>query len=214
MKQQDQNARDDCRRTTEIMISRRLAVGSSALAVLGLLSRSAFGQAEGKTSDSGGMDSRTPASNQNQDRMDETRAFMERMRNASTSEERAKIMMELSTSGRQRAVAALKDQLGVSDKEWSVIKPRLEAVYDLVHPIQQPAISSGPPATELEQKSKDLRELLNDKEAATEQIKTRLAALRAAKEKANQDLAKARQGLRQVVTLRQEALLVLNGLLD
>jgi hypothetical protein len=38
--------------------------------------------------------------------------------------------------------------------------------------------------------------------------------LRAAKEKAVQELAKARQGLRQLMNLRQEAVLVLNGLLD
>jgi outer membrane protein TolC len=47
-----------------------------------------------------------------------------------------------------------------------------------------------------------------------EQIKAKLAALRAAKQKAAQDLATARQSLRQLMTLRQEALLVLNGLLD
>ena len=42
----------------------------------------------------------------------------------------------------------------------------------------------------------------------------KLAALRAARQKAAQDLVTARQSLRQLMTLRQEALLVLNGLLD
>jgi hypothetical protein len=42
----------------------------------------------------------------------------------------------------------------------------------------------------------------------------KLAALRAAKQKAAQDLATARQNLRQLMTLRQEAQLVLNALLD
>jgi hypothetical protein len=41
-----------------------------------------------------------------------------------------------------------------------------------------------------------------------------VTAFRAAKEKANQQLAGARQSLRQLMSLRQEAVLVLNGLLD
>jgi len=60
----------------------------------------------------------------------------------------------------------------------------------------------------------ELRELLRDDSAAADQIKAKLAALRAAKQKAAQDLATARQSLRQLMTLRQEALLVLNGLFD
>jgi len=47
-----------------------------------------------------------------------------------------------------------------------------------------------------------------------DQIKTKATALRVAKERTAQELGKARQNLRQVMTLRQEALLVLNGLLD
>jgi len=52
------------------------------------------------------------------------------------------------------------------------------------------------------------------KEAAADQIKAKLTALRAAQSGAAQELAKARQSLRQLLTLRQEAVLVLNGLLD
>jgi len=62
--------------------------------------------------------------------------------------------------------------------------------------------------------SSELRELLRNESATAEQIKAKLAALRAAKQKAAQDLATARQSLRQLMSLRQEALLVLNGLLD
>ncbi len=47
-----------------------------------------------------------------------------------------------------------------------------------------------------------------------DQIKARLGALRSAKEKAQQELATAQHSLRQLMTLRQEAVLVLNGLLD
>jgi hypothetical protein len=71
-----------------------------------------------------------------------------------------------------------------------------------------------PPKTELEQRSRELRELLRDDAAGADQIKAKLTAFRAAKEKTARELAGARQSLRQLMSLRQEAVLVLNGLLD
>jgi hypothetical protein len=70
------------------------------------------------------------------------------------------------------------------------------------------------PRTEVDKTSSELRELLRDDSAAADQIKAKLAALRAAKQKEAQELVTARQSLRQLMTLRQEALRVLNGLLD
>jgi len=70
------------------------------------------------------------------------------------------------------------------------------------------------PKTELEQKSRELRELLRDDKADVDQIKAKLSAVRASKERTARELAGARQTLRQLMTLRQEAVLVLNGLLD
>jgi outer membrane protein TolC len=70
------------------------------------------------------------------------------------------------------------------------------------------------PKTELEQRSRELRELLRGDKTDVDQIKAKLTAFRAAKDKANQQLAGARQTLRQLMSLRQEAVLVLNGLLD
>ena len=108
----------------------------------------------------------------------------------------------------------IKSELGVSEEEWTVLKPRIEAVYRLVH--TQPASGSS----EVESlalaaaKTRELQELLRNKDAKPEEIKGKLTALRAAKEQARQELVKARQSLRQVMTLRQEAVLVLNGLLD
>jgi len=83
-----------------------------------------------------------------------------------------------------------------------------------MHPLPQMRIGNDAPRTEAEQKSRDLREVLRSEGAAADQIKVRLAELRAAKQKEAQELVKARQELRQLMTLRQEAELVLNGLLD
>ncbi len=203
MKQQDASRLNDCHRTTETLISRRVAMGSSALALLGVLSGSAFSQEQGKE-----------PPREVQERIEESRAYMERLRSAGSMEERMKIMEERRMAERRRAVEDLKEQLGVSDKEWPVVGPRLEAVYNLVHPLPQVGRGDGPPKTEVQQKSSELRELLRDQKAPVDQIKAKLGALRSAKEKARQELATAQQGLRQLMTLRQEAVLVLNGLLD
>jgi len=117
-------------------------------------------------------------------------------------------MEERALSEHQKAIADLKEQLRVSDKEWAVVKPRIEKVYDLVHPAPQMGVENNQKRSEVEPRSRELRGLLREEGAAAEQIKARLTALRAAKEKVTQELAAARQNL------RQEAVLVLNGLLD
>jgi chromosome segregation ATPase len=124
------------------------------------------------------------------------------------------MMEEIRAMDRQRVIDGFKLQLGLSEQEWTVVKPRIEAVYNLVHP--QPYGGPGADAkrTEVDQRSRELRELIESKEADADKIKARLTALRAAREKADRELAKARQNLRQIMNLRQEAVLVLNELLD
>ena len=197
--------------TTDPMFSRRSALSSSGLGVLGLLSGSALGQAEKKEADAKKPAAQPPQ--EIQERIEKSRAFSERMRNAGSTEERQQIMSEQMAWQRQRAFEDLKEQLHIPDQEWPVVKPRLQTVYDLVHPASQMGRNEQP-KTELEQRSRELRELLRDDAAGADQIKAKLTAFRAAKEKTNQQLAGARQTLRQLMSLRQEAVLVLNGLLD
>lgn len=211
MKQQDQSIAADIGKTTAIAISRRRALRSSGAAALALLSGSALGQTEVKKPQTKAPAPKPPR--EIEERMEQSREFAERLRNAATMEERRQIMNEQMAWQRQRAVEDLKDQLGLSNQEWSAVKPRLLAVYDLVHPRAQMG-RSEPPKTELDQRIAGLRELLRDEKAKLSQIKAKLTALRAAKERTVQELVRARQNLRQVMTLRQEALLVLNGLLD
>jgi hypothetical protein len=192
------------RGVTECGISRRAVVGSSSLTLLGLVSGSVFGQEEKKEPEAG--------SRKGQERIEEFKAYAERMRNASP-EERMKIMEERRVQDHQRAIESFKDRLGISDKEWAVVKPRIEKVYNLMHPLPPMMAGTERPKTEVEQRSSELRDLLRDK-AAVDKIKAGLAALRAAKEKAAKELLAARQDLRQLMTLPQEAELVLSGLLD
>jgi hypothetical protein len=172
-------------------MSRRAAM-ASGVAALALLSGSAVEGEQMKKADAGktGEEARKQA------------------------QERAKIMAEDRTQRQRQAIDDFKGPLGISDTDWPVVKPRIEAVYNLVHPSQQFGPGGGQPKTEVQQRSDELRELLRDEKTPAEQIKGKLAAFRAAKEKANHDLVAARRNLRQVMTLRREAQLILDGLLD
>jgi len=206
MTHSDRNTLNPLRRRTDSRISRRAALSSSGGIMLSLLVDCAFGQGEEKPA--------VKPPEQAQGRVEQSRAFMERLRQAGSMEERQQIMSEQAAWQRQRAFEDLKAQLGLSDQEWSVVKPRLQRVYDLVRS-RMPAMGRNEqPKTEVEQRSRELSELLRDEKAEVSQIRAKLTALRAAKERTVQELIKARQSLRQVLTLRQEAILVLNALLD
>jgi hypothetical protein len=205
MKPHDHSAFAKGRRTTDAWVSRRVVVSSCGVTVLSLLSGSVFGQEK--------KEPEAKSRKGGQERIEEFKAYAERMRNASP-EERIKIMEERRVQEHQRAIEDFKDRLGVSDKEWPVVKPRIERVYNLMHPLPQMRPGNEQPKTEVQARSSELRDLLRNEGTAVDKVKAGLTSLRAAKEKAAQELATAKQDLRQLMTLRQEAVLVVAGLLD
>ncbi|MGB2806776.1 MAG: hypothetical protein WBC22_03485 [Sedimentisphaerales bacterium] len=62
--------------------------------------------------------------------------------------------------------------------------------------------------------TQELQEVLRSETAKPEQIKAKLTALRTAKEKAKKDLATAQKELKEKLTVKQEAILVLSGYLN
>jgi Spy/CpxP family protein refolding chaperone len=129
---------------------------------------------------------------------------------------------------RQQRLDQIKKDLGASDDEWKVLQPKVEKLEDLR--IQSftsrmgggrrrggdnagaaaPTVSDNPVA----KASADLKTTLENKDATPDQIKEKLAALRDARAKAKEELTKAQTALRDVVTPRQEAVLVAQGLLE
>ena len=129
-------------------------------------------------------------------------------------------------------MADLKTALGASDDEFAAIQPKLQAVMQ----DQRDAIprmmmfgrggpggggggrfGGGGPATQpsaVQSALTDLQTTLDDQNAPPDTIKTKLDTLRQARTKARQDLAVAQADLKSVLTQRQEAVLVLRGLLD
>jgi hypothetical protein len=144
---------------------------------------------------------------------------------------------------RQRMADRMKERLGVDDEAWKVMEPRLTKVTELNRQQmmagrggmmgfggvrgQRGGEQGGPQGqrrqlpgqenrevTAVEKATETLNATLENQSASADTIKQQLTALRAAREKARQELATARQELRQILTVRQEAMLVLDGTLD
>ncbi len=136
---------------------------------------------------------------------------------------------------RTRIEDQLRERLGATEEEWKVLQPRMDKVQQLMRQSRggfrgmigrggrgrrggddrQPA--EGTPereSSDVEKKTEALQSLLDDETSSAPSIKAALAALRKARQKAQDELAVARKELRKVVTLRQEGQLVLMGMLD
>ena len=122
----------------------------------------------------------------------------------------------------------MREQLGATEAEWTkVLKPRLEKVQTLQRQMRggfrgrgrgrgrQPAEGAAQPElSDVQKKTQALRNLLDDEASGAAAIKAALGALRKARETAQKELEAARKKLQEVVTVRQEAQLVLTGVLD
>jgi len=120
----------------------------------------------------------------------------------------------------QRFMDDLKQQLGCTDEEFAAISPAIQKVIDAMTADGQRVgamgrfRTPGQPPTPIQSAMTDLQGALEDDHAPANLIKTKLDAVRQAKTKADDDLEQARNQLRIVLTLRQESVLVSNGLLD
>jgi hypothetical protein len=134
----------------------------------------------------------------------------------------------------QRMMERMKEVLAAGDDEWKVIEPRLSAVMTISREVNNPGGMmrmfgrggrggrGGPrpgqgqneqPQSDIEKSTQALQTLLDAEKPNPAQIKKVLTALRTAREKAKQKLVKAQQNLSVVLSIRQEAQLVLMGYL-
>ena len=99
----------------------------------------------------------------------------------------------------------LKDALKSSDEEWALIKPRLEEVTSKQRERLSPA---GVPAIQ------ELQKAVGDSNVPAAEIQRLAEAVRAHHREKDAALKTARERLREVLTARQEAVLLLYGILD
>ncbi|MEI7767305.1 MAG: hypothetical protein WCJ97_07700 [Phycisphaerae bacterium] len=142
---------------------------------------------------------------------------------------------------RERMTTRLKEALGCTDEEFKAIQPKLEKVMQLRMqsmiggfggmrrggPGGQggPGGNTGPgggndvatpnqPANPVGDAVQELNKVLENKDAKAEEIQAKLKAVREAKKTAKEALTKAQDELRELLTVRQEAQMVANGILE
>jgi DNA repair exonuclease SbcCD ATPase subunit len=127
---------------------------------------------------------------------------------------------------RKQLQTRLKEALGATDEEWQVLGPKIEKVQKLMLQSGDGGMAmarlgmggvntgGGTEQTEVQKKLQALQELRKNKDASTEDIRAALKDYRDAKAKAKAELEKARAELRELLTVKQEAQLVLMGLLE
>lgn len=125
----------------------------------------------------------------------------------------------------QRMMDHFKESLGASDEEWKLLQPKVEKVTSLQRQLRAGGMFGGgrrggnpdaapAPTNDVEAKAQALRTALDNKETKNDELAQKMTALRTAREKARTDLAKAQTELRELLTPRQEAQMVLQGILD
>ncbi len=142
---------------------------------------------------------------------------------------------------REEMEKRVKASLKATDDEWNIIQPRLDKVVTAQREAfsgrmggfgrtrdnnnaSSAATPSGTPGTS-EKSSRDstrtpspeaeaLKAALESEETPAKEIKTKLNSLRDSRSKKQDDLKVAREELRKVLSLRQEATLVMQGILD
>lgn len=125
---------------------------------------------------------------------------------------------------RDRMMNAMKEQLGATDEEWTVLRPQIEKVQTAQRSARGGAFGMGrggrggdrPAEGEnaVQTASRELRSALENRNTSAEELTRRLTALREARAKAQAELVAAQKGLKELLTARQEAVLVQNGMLD
>jgi hypothetical protein len=123
----------------------------------------------------------------------------------------------------------LQEPMGASDDEFAAILPALEKVADAQREsdggaqrfrfmFRQPGQTNQPPPnqqlTPVDQAATDLQTTLDDPNSSDDLVKNKVEILREAKAKAKQDLTVAQDNLRSLLTVRQEAVLVMRGFLE
>jgi hypothetical protein len=138
----------------------------------------------------------------------------------------------------------LKDQLGSEDDEWKVLKPKIEKVQTAqfasfagmgamggpggrrpggpggpggppqAGPGGGPGGPGGMPESKLGQAQRELRTALESKDTPNAEITKKLTAFREVRDKGRAELQAARKDVKDLVTPRQEAILVMWNILE
>jgi hypothetical protein len=126
---------------------------------------------------------------------------------------------------RQMMMDRFKEQLGATDDEWKVLQPKIEAVQAAQRDARGGGFGGfggGPGGgrnadqaqSPVQVAAQDLRQALDNKDTSADAIQKKLDAYREARAAANKKLQDTQKALMDLLTQRQEAVLVMMGMLD
>jgi hypothetical protein len=113
-----------------------------------------------------------------------------------------------------------------TDQEWAVLRPKIDRVRELIRQadgdVSDPNDNNNgdnsapqrPQHNGVHDLQRTLQATFFDQNATVEKLNVNLTSLRQARTKARADLAQARKELTELVTARQESLLVIMGILE
>lgn len=156
-----------------------------------------------------------------------------------TQEERDKWMADR----RKERSKQMQEEMGATDDEWKVLEPKIQKLQELQRANMGSAFGGGrggfggrggrgpggpggdrpagdapagdqPKQSDIQKAAAELRKLVESKDAKPEDLKKALTALRDARAKAKAELDKARKELQEILTVKQEAVLVSRGILE
>ena len=146
--------------------------------------------------------------------------------------------------GEEQMRTRMKELMAATDEEWQVLAPKIERVQQtqratsMGRAVMSMMFGRGgnnfggrsgrgegsrgsdgstgqpPQVAPVEQKATELKAVLDRKDAGAEELKTMLTALREARAAAKAEHARAQEELRELLTVRQETVLVIMGLLE
>jgi hypothetical protein len=117
---------------------------------------------------------------------------------------------------RKHYYANARQSFGATGEEWKVLGPKIEKVRRLKTALSSRGKYGGLPGAtaDLNTAWKAMTPLLAKKDAKQDELKAALKAVYDAEAAVNKELAEAEKDLRGLLTIKQEALLVQNQLLD
>jgi hypothetical protein len=149
---------------------------------------------------------------------------------------------QMMSNAQQRQLDRIKSELAMSDDDFSAIQPMVQQLIEnqmanrfrraggMLRPAGAAGANAGQQGQNIRQALAnynfgqapsplqdaiaDLQNAVNDPDSSPDLIEAKLAAVRAARERQTQELQAVENQLRAVLTLRQEAVLTLSGLLD
>lgn len=119
----------------------------------------------------------------------------------------------------ERWTTSMKEQMGATDEEWRAIQPKLEKIMSIQRDMRTGfrgwrGSESDEPQTDVAKAMAGLRATVEDKNASSDTVSKRLTAFREARDKAREEVKTLQKELKEQVNPRQEAVLVLNGVLE